>query len=191
MARVKLTAGRVREFAVQPGKQQSFLWDAETPWLAVRATKGAKAFVFQSLVAGKTARITIGDVEAWDIDQARAEARKLQTQIDKGIDPRQAKAQREEDKRQAEADKKAKTIREAREQARQAITVGDAWDEYVKARTPRWSEHHLRDHLGLAATDTAPRRGGAGRTWPHRRPVAVALGRSERRHPGDMAIHRG
>ena len=63
MARVKLTAGRVRDFTVRPDQQQSFLWDTEAPWLAVRATVGAKVYIFQSLVNGKSVRIRIGDVE--------------------------------------------------------------------------------------------------------------------------------
>ena len=37
MARVKLTAGRIRDFALRPGQQQSFLWDTDAPWLAIRA----------------------------------------------------------------------------------------------------------------------------------------------------------
>jgi len=150
MARVKLTAGRVRDFTVRPDQQQSFLWDTEAPWLAVRATVGAKVYIFQSLVNGKSVRIRIGDVDAWDIDKARAEARSLQIQIDKGIDPREAKAEQAEAKRQAQVAKEAEARRLAEEVARQAITVADAWDTYIKARIPRWSDRHLRDHQVLA-----------------------------------------
>ena len=150
MARVKLTAGRVRDFTVRPDQQQSFLWDTEAPWLAVRATAGAKVYIFQSLVDGKSLRIRIGDVDAWDIDKARTEARNLQTLIDKGVDPREAKAEQAEAKRQAKAAKEAEARRQAEEAARQAITVSTAWDTYLAARTPRWSERHLRDHRVLA-----------------------------------------
>ena len=150
MARVKLTAGRVRDFTVRPDQQQSFLWDTEAPWLAVRATANAKVYIFQSLVDGKSLRIKIGDVDAWDIDKARTEARNLQTIIDKGIDPREAKAEQAEAKRQAKAAKEAATRRQAEEETRQAITVSAAWNTYLAARTPRWSERHLRDHQVLA-----------------------------------------
>lgn len=56
MARVKLTAGRVRDFKVREGQQQSFLWDADAPWLAVRATATAKVYVFQSRIEKRTVR---------------------------------------------------------------------------------------------------------------------------------------
>lgn len=88
--RVKLTAGRIREFAHQ-GNGQSFLWDTDAPGLAVRGTSGAKGYVFQSRIDGKALRMTIGDISAWSIDQARQEARRLQMLIDQGSDPRDTK----------------------------------------------------------------------------------------------------
>ena len=94
MARTKLTAGRIREFTCPADKAQAFMWDTEAPGLAVRATAGARAFVFQSKLNGKDLRATIGDVRAWNIDDARTEARRLQTLIDKGIDPREQKRER-------------------------------------------------------------------------------------------------
>ena len=94
MARTKLTAGRIRDFACPTGKAQAFLWDTEAPGLAVRATAGASAFVFQGKLNNKDFRMTIGDVRAWGIDEARTEARRLQTLVDQGTDPRQEKAER-------------------------------------------------------------------------------------------------
>jgi integrase len=166
MARVKLTAGRIRDFTVRPDQQQSFLWDTEAPWLAVRATASAKVYIFQSLVDGKSLRIRIGDTDAWDIDKARTEARNLQILIDKGIDPREAKAEQAEAKRQAQAAKEAEAQRQAAEKVRQAITVSVAWHAYLQARAPRWSAHHLRDHKGLAATHTDQRGGRSGGPGP-------------------------
>lgn len=44
MAQVPLTNPKVEAFACPPDKDQAFLWDADTPGLAVRATAGgAKA----------------------------------------------------------------------------------------------------------------------------------------------------
>ncbi|MEP7073184.1 MAG: Arm DNA-binding domain-containing protein [Nitrosospira sp.] len=60
--------------------------------LAVRVTCGAKAYIFQSPFNGTDLRMTIGNVEVWDIASARREARRLQSLIDQGIDPRLAKA---------------------------------------------------------------------------------------------------
>jgi integrase len=101
MARIRLTAGRIREFSCPSGSAQSFLWDSEAPGLAVRATPpgkrnpaGTKAYIFQGKLIGKDIRITIGDVRAWDIDSAQAEARRLSTLLDQGVDPRNDKAEK-------------------------------------------------------------------------------------------------
>ena len=144
MARNKLTAGRIREFECPTGTAQAFLWDTEAPGLAVRATPGSEArgFIFQSRLNGKAIRLTIGDVRAWGIDAARAEARRLQTLIDQGTDPRQEKA----DKRAAIEAKKAAAEAEQEEQLRQAVTVGEAWAAYVAARSHKWGDSHKRDH---------------------------------------------
>lgn len=117
MARTKLTAGRIRDFACPTDKAQSFLWDTEAPGLAVRATAGARAFVFQGKLNGKDLRVTIGDVRAWNLDDARAEARRLQTQIDQGTDPREQKRER------IAAAESAKAAAEAAEQAAKAEAV--------------------------------------------------------------------
>lgn len=160
MARVKLTAGRVRDFAGVAGKSQSFLWDTEAPGLAVRATaNGAKSYVFQAKLNGATVRLTIGDVSSWDIETgshdrpgAREEARRLQTLIDRGIDPRQAKAEQIalNDAKQAEAD-------------RQDMTVAELWPIYVEARRHKWSARHQLDHDNIACLGGEPvKRGKKG-----------------------------
>lgn len=136
MARIKLTSGRIRDFNCPPDKAQAFLWDADVPGLAVRATPSGKvAFIFQAKLAGKDIRVTLGDVNTWGIDKARAEARRLGSLIDHGTDPRQEKQERiaaGEAKRQ-----------EAR---RQDVTVGEAWAAYVEDRSPHWGELYRRDH---------------------------------------------
>lgn len=139
MARTKLTAGRIRDFACPTGKAQAFLWDSEAPGLAVRATAGASAFVFQGKLNNKDFRMTIGDVRAWGIDDARTEARRLQTLVDQGTDPRQEKAERI-------AASEAK-----REEARRIEAPAlEAWATYLEARRPKWGEASYRDHLNLS-----------------------------------------
>lgn len=147
MARVKLTAGRVRDFACKPGAPQAFLWDSEAPGLGIRATANdAKSYVFQGKLAGKSLRITIGDVRSWDIETgshdrpgAREEARRLQTLIDQGIDPRHAKAEQiaRGEARQIEAE-------------RRDMTVAELWPLYIEARRGKWSARHLADHYSIA-----------------------------------------
>lgn len=169
MARVKLTAGRIRDFACEPGKLQSFLWDADSPGLGIRSTaNGAKSYVFQGKLNGATVRVTIGDVKSWDIETgdhdrpgAREESRRLQTLIDQGIDPRQAKAERL-------AGVEAKRV----EADRQDLTVGELWLIYIEARRHKWSSRHLLDHQNIAGI------GG----------MAVKRGRKgQRKEPGSLA----
>ncbi len=144
---------RIRDFTADAGAAQSFLWDSEAPGLAVRATpSGAKAYIFQGKLKGKTIRVTIGDVRAWSIEGsspehpgAREEARRLQNFIDRGIDPRRAKAeqlQRIEDQ-QTESERKD-------------LTLGEVWDIYIAARKDSWSERHLRDHETIIELGGAP-----------------------------------
>ena len=95
--RENLTSKRIELFSCPADKAQSFLWDAEVPGFAIRATpKGVKAFIFQGYLKGTTPRLTIGDTRAWSIDKARKEARRLQTLLDQGIDPREQKREHEE-----------------------------------------------------------------------------------------------
>ena len=135
-SRLPITAGRVRDFACPPGKVQAFLWDASAPGLAVRATpSGGKAFIFQAKLNGAALRVTIGDCRTWAIDAARGEARRLYALVDRGIDPRQEKAER------IAADEAKRG--EAR---RAGVTVGEAWADYIEARSHKWGDRHRRDH---------------------------------------------
>lgn len=158
MQRERLTPDRIRRFTCATDAKQSFLWDTEAPRLAVRATTRAKSFIFEAKLNRQTVRATIGDVRAWSLDDARAEARRLQTLIDQGIDPRQEKA----DKLAAIEAKKAALEAEQEEQQRQALTVGEAWASYLEERRPHWGERNYTDHLKLAQEggETRQRRPG-------------------------------
>lgn len=154
VAKVKLTAPKVEAFTCPTGKDQAFLWDADTPGLGLRATAGgAKSFIFQSRFMGKPLRMTIGDAGVWPLNNrmdrvgvggrvqqsgAREEARRLQSIIDGGRDPRQVKAEgAAADVAAREADK------------RQVATVAEAWEAYLADRKPHWGDRHYRDHLEL------------------------------------------
>ena len=149
MAKVKLTAGRIANFQCEEGKTQAFLWCEEVPGLAVRAISGldtSKRYIFQAKVNGKTMRVTIGKVAAWSIAEAQAEARRLQVLIDSGDDPRQVIADKQAAKDAAQAEQEA-------QQARETVTVADAWQAYVKDRSaamsdgvPVWGDKHKAHH---------------------------------------------
>ena len=172
LSRQKLTFERIRRFTLPEGKNQVFLWDTDVTSLACRATRGAKAFVFQSLYAGKTLRMTIGNINDWRIDDARAEARRLQTLIDTGIDPRIAKAEKiaEAESQQAES-RKTK------------VTFTSAWEDYleelrtgISAKTKRpYSTRYIADHINLSSRGGESKKRGRGPTSPG--PLASLLDR--------------
>lgn len=134
--RENFTAGRVAGYQCEPGKQQDFFWDAKTPGLGVRITAaGAKSYIFETRLHGKTLRITIGDVRTWALGEAQGRATQLKALCDQGIDPRQVAKEQQA---------KAEVL--ALEQARQNATLSEAWAAYIEARRHRWSERHLIDH---------------------------------------------
>lgn len=158
--KVKLTAGRIAGFQCPEGIAQAFLWSDDPLGLAVRATPtGTKAFIYQTKVGGKSARFTIGAVDKWSIPKAEAEARRLQTVIDKGDDPRQVKADDKAAKEAAAAAKVAEALALAQTQARDTVTVSEAWQAYVKDRSasvkdgkPEWGEKHKAHHAYFVQT---------------------------------------
>ena len=145
------TAGRVEAYKCEAGKEQSILWDGKTPSLGLRATaKGAKSYIFQTKLHGKTLRLTIGDVRTHTISKAQAEANRLKVLTDQGIDPRElAKSLKEESEAKA-AEEKSKEL-----------LVSEAWNEYLEyqkdkmkrphiERGKKWGARHLKDHENLS-----------------------------------------
>lgn len=140
MAKENFTAERIRSYQCEPGKQQTIHWDAKVPGLGLRVTtSGARTYVFESRLFGKTLRIKIGDPRSWDLGKARTEAGRLKTLIDQGLDPRELKAD-------AQAAHEAKAAAEAA----QAVTVGEAWAIYLEDRRPYWGDRHYQDHIKKA-----------------------------------------
>lgn len=166
MAKANLTAGRVNNFKCDEGKAQDFLWCIDVSGLAVRATPNSieNRYIFQAKVKGKTMRVTIGKVSAWSIEAAKAEARRLQVEIDKGNDPRQQAA----DKEAAEAARlKAERDEEVAKQLkdkRDSLTLGMVWPLYIEARRKRWSEWSIRDHENIARVGGLQKKRGKGLT---------------------------
>lgn len=98
------TAERVAGFKCEPGMNQSIYWDGKTPGLGLRVTAtGAKSYIFESRLHGKTIRTTIGDVRTWTIGKAQAEATTLKGMTDKGIDPREIERAKVQAKAEAAA----------------------------------------------------------------------------------------
>jgi integrase len=152
---IELTAGAIERLTCRTDvKAQAFLRDTKAPGLRVRVTNtGAKSFVYEAKLNRQTIRRTIGDVRAWSIEKARTEARRLAVVLDNGEDPRELERQREAQREASKAQREA-----------QAVTVGQAWTEYIEERRPRWGELHAKDHERLArAGGTPAKRGTRGR----------------------------
>ena len=152
--KVKLTAGRIAGFECPKDKLQAFLWANDPLGLAVRTiATGAKSYIYQTKIQGQSVRLTIGKTDKWSIAAAQTEARRLQTVIDSGDDPRQVKADKETAKVAAQAAKEAETAALLAQQARESVTMGDAWQVYVAERTaakidgkPVWGDRHRECH---------------------------------------------
>ena len=157
--RVNLTAGRVDAFTCPPNKAQAFLWDTDTPTLALRATPtGRKTYVFEARLNGSTIRINIGTLADWPIKQARLKAQGLKMLVDGGTDPREV----ERDRQTAAVEKKTADAAKLEAAKVAALTVGEVWAAYIEQRRPYWGDLHLRDHIDKAKAGGLPsgRRGG-------------------------------
>lgn len=159
--KVEFSAGRIAKFQCPQDKAQAFLWSNDPPGLAVRATtNGAKSYIYQAKVKGKSMRYTIGNVKAWSIPNAQKEARRLQTVIDQGNDPRQVKAEQE-------AAKEAKAAAKREQEARESVTVAEAWQTYVAERSaamkdgkPEWGDKHKAHHAYFVQAGGVKRKRG-------------------------------
>ncbi|EXI78532.1 MAG: site-specific tyrosine recombinase XerC [Candidatus Accumulibacter appositus] len=171
--KVNFTAGRVAAFCCEEGKQAEFLWDTSASGLGLKASAGgSKRYVLQSrLESGATIRLTIGDPRTWTLSAARDEARRLQTLIDQGIDPRQEKLDRIA---AAEAKRAEDEVKRVEAQRIEAPAL-EAWQSYIDAKRPRagvggkrWGERTLLDHQRLVDPGGKPktrgRRPGEGDT---------------------------
>ncbi len=153
--RVNLTAGRVDAFTCPPEKAQAFLWDTDTPTLALRATPtGRKTYVFEARLNGSTIRINIGTLTDWPIKKARTEAQKLKMLVDSGTDPREV----ERDRQAAAVEKKTAAAAKLEAAKAAAVTVGEVWAVYLAERrlSPKWGERHYQDHIDKAAPGGLP-----------------------------------
>lgn len=145
MAKARLTAGRIREFECPADKAQAFLRDTDTQGLGVRATKGAKAFIFQSkLKDGTTIRSTIGNVRTWALDDAKEEARRLQRLIDKGLDPRELEREQEQAKAAAKLASEAAIIEAENRQRHTLRALCDAYSDHLDATGKTQSARQAR-----------------------------------------------
>ena len=82
--------------AVKVGETDTVYWDGELTGFGLRVRRsGRKSYVVQTRIAGKQCWFTVGPHGPLNPDQARARALEILAYAKKGIDPRDAAAQRE------------------------------------------------------------------------------------------------
>ncbi|UCV23830.1 tyrosine-type recombinase/integrase [Ferribacterium limneticum] len=159
MTKVRLTAARIRDLECPPEKTQVFMRDTDTQGLGVRATKGSKAFIFQSkLKNGSTIRSTIGDIRAWSLDSAKEEARRLQRLIDQGNDPRELEQAKVEAKAEAKRAKEAALLEKENRSRYTLRALCNAYSDHLEAKgkgSARQARSIFKCHVFEAAPDIA------------------------------------
>lgn len=157
MTTLRFTTPRIEAAQCPADKAQCFLWDSAAPGLGLRVTpltarnpKGSRAFIFQGRLGAQSIRITIGDTRTWSLQTAQTEARRLQSLIDQGKDPR-------EEKLAAQASAQADRTQRQMQDARAKVSGLTAWSDYCQDRKHRWSEHTQKDHASAVQAGGAPR----------------------------------
>lgn len=120
--------------SVASGERDVFLWDTEIPGFGCKITpKGARIYVLQYSVSGRTRRYTLGrHGEAITADEARREARRLKGAVAQGDDPASVRA----------ADRAAPTLSEFAEQY-----LDDHARVKKKPSSVAADERNLRNHV--------------------------------------------
>jgi len=126
-----------------PAEGSKTLWDAEIKGFGVRIfasskrnPKGARSFFLNYRTGGRERRYTIGLHPTWSVDAARTEAKALRRRVDRGEDPAAAKRY-----------------------DREAPTVRDLADRYIKDYLPGKAERSRVEDRAMIDKEILPRLG--------------------------------
>jgi len=112
VAKIKLTPLAVERLALPDGKVQEVYWDQSLPAFGVLVGARKRSYIVQKkLAGGRTRRVNIGDVRAWTLDKARAKARAVMVEVDRGGDPK------------------------VRPTVAASVTLSEVFERYIKSRT--------------------------------------------------------
>lgn len=110
-----------------PSSGNKITYDNDIRGFGVRITaKNAVSFILNYRIHGRERRYTIGSYPDWSVTAARAEAKDLKRQVDRGEDPL-----------------------EVREEARAAATINDLWKRYEKEHLPTKAERAQADDRSM------------------------------------------
>ena len=158
-----LTHGLLARATCPDGVPFVLVRDADKKGLRLRVTKsGGKHWQFETRIKGKLFTRALGEWPAVSIDQAKTEAHRMRGLTEQGIDPREGERQQEQAKAALVAEQIEKQAHQAKQEAAQALTVGEVWATYIEQRRPHWGDLHYRDHIDKAKAGGLPsgRRGG-------------------------------
>ena len=109
-----ITDTRAASFPI-PEKGQAIYWDEKQSGLGLRVTaNGARSWIVQGYVNGKSRRFTLGLLDELDYKEAREEASSTRASMRKGVNPLEEK-------------KKRQNVSEA-----ETVTLAEIKDDYVK-----------------------------------------------------------
>lgn len=165
--RVNLTPTRIAAFSCPADKGQAFLFDEDTPSLAVRATpSGSKSYVFEAKLDRRTIRMTIGDVRERPLNSvwvkgeeitrgAREIAQSLATMVADKKDPREERAAAKAKAATAKAAAMAAAEEEAAAAERaKRYTLAKLYEAYCthldkagKTKTARVARNLFKNHV--------------------------------------------
>ena len=112
---MRLTKTRVEGFEPPPSGYAT-VWDDNLHGFGLRVTaNGARSYIVQARVNGRTRRVTIGRHGVLTAEEARKKARKVLGQMADGVDP----------------------VAEKRRKAARSVTLGELVDDYLKNRRRR------------------------------------------------------
>lgn len=112
----------------EKGKQKIY-WDSELLGFGVRVTAGAKTYIVQARVDGKTVRASIGSKKNWSAEEARKEAKMKLGQMAGGVNLNRLKAE--------------KVAKEKLE----SLTLGQVLEEYCREQNLR--PNTVKQYKGL------------------------------------------
>lgn len=157
---VKLTKTVVEKCPL-PATGQAFLRDSQLPGFALRVTaRGTRAFIVQKRINAWVRRITLGRFGELTVEEARRKAKITPGQIAFGTDP----------------------IAEKRQTRLRALTLGEVYREFVKARKPHLKPRTLYDYDLLLR--------GVFRGWQSKPITEIRKTQVSQRHR-ELGAHRG
>lgn len=157
---VKLTKTVVEKCPLPP-TGQAFLRDAQLPGFALRLTAGGtRAFIVEKRIHGRVRRITLGRFGELTVEEARCHAKITLGKIAFGTDP----------------------LAEKRVAQLKALTLGEVYREFVKARKPHLKPRTLYDYDLLMR--------GVFKDWQSKPITDIRKTQVSQRHR-DLGVNRG